>query len=81
MLGGLCRAFLFGGDEEAQALDLSDANGFESLICGAFRLFSALSSGKQMVFCPLVPDVPTCPGNLCGICCGHEQPHCNTQMV
>ena len=34
--------------------NLSDANGFGSTICGAFRLFSALSSGKQMVLCPLV---------------------------
>ena len=62
-----------GGDEEDRTLDLTDANGFERPICSAFRLFSAISSGKQMVLCPLVPDVPACPGNLCGICCGHEQ--------
>ena len=65
--------FLDGGDEEDRTLDLTDANGFGNAICGAFRLFSALSSGKRMVLCPLVPDVPACPGNLCGIHCGQEQ--------
>ena len=38
-----------GGDEEDRTLDLTDANAFGNAICGAFRLFSALSSGKLMV--------------------------------
>ena len=62
----------FGGPNRDRTDDLTDANAFGNAICGAFWLFSALSSGKQMVLCPLVPNVPTCPGNLCGIRCGHR---------